>query len=162
MLLTMCGRSPVPSTRSCNMEKDQEEEPLKATKLCTLLAVVAMVTLAGASPPEESANAAVLANAPGREGAAVQAAERAQRAEPAQPKPPEPKQPERRPEPKAPRAEGDGLAELLASEDYLLLDVRRPEELEEHGTVEGYLNIPIEELADRLDEVPRDRPVLTA
>ena len=71
-------------------------------------------------------------------------------------------QPEPRPEPEAPRAEGDELAELLGSGDYLLLDVRRPEELEEHGTVEGYLNIPIEELADRLDEVPRDRPVLTA
>ena len=36
------------------------------------------------------------------------------------------------------------------------------DELEERGTVEGYLNIPIEELADRLEEVPRDRPILTA
>ena len=132
---------------------------MKATKPCTLLAVVAMATLAGASPPQESANSAGPANAPSHEGATAETAERAQRAELAQPKPPGP---ERRPEPKAPRAEGDRLAELLASEDYLLLDVRRPEELEEHGTVEGYLNIPIEELADRLDEVPRDRPVLTA
>ena len=32
----------------------------------------------------------------------------------------------------------------------------------ERGTVEGYLNIPIEELADRLEEVPRDRAILTA
>lgn len=67
-----------------------------------------------------------------------------------------------RPAPQAPRAAGDRLADLLASDDYLLLDVRRPDELEERGTVEGYLNIPIEELADRLDEVPRDRPILTA
>ncbi len=126
---------------------------MRATMLCALLAVVAMATLAGASPPKESADAPVATNALGQ-GSAT--------AEPAQPTPPEPEKPARRPEPKAPRAEGDELADLLASEDYLLLDVRRPEELEEHGTVEGYLNIPIDELADRLDEVPRDRPVLTA
>lgn len=126
---------------------------MRATMLCALLAVVAMAALACASPPEESADVAVPTSASGQ-GSTT--------AEPAQPTPPEPEKRERRPEPKAPRAEGDGLAELLASEDYLLLDVRRPEELEEHGTVEGYLNIPIEELADRLDEVPRDRPVLTA
>ncbi|MCH7824078.1 MAG: CoA-disulfide reductase, partial [Acidobacteria bacterium] len=73
-------------------------------------------------------------------------------------------QPERRerPRPEAPRAEGDRLAELLTSGDFLLLDVRRPDEIERLGTVEGYLNIPIEELADRLEEVPRDRPILTA
>ena len=112
---------------------------MRATKIRWLLAVVAMVTLACDRAPEEAANAA---------GAARENAE--------------PARPEQRPEPQAPRAEGDELAELLASEDYLLLDVRRPEELEENGTVEGYLNIPIEELADRLDEVPRDRPVLTA
>ena len=67
-----------------------------------------------------------------------------------------------RPQPNAPRAEGAQLAEFLASADVLLLDVRRPEELEELGTVKGYLNIPIEELADRLEEVPRDKPILTA
>ncbi len=133
---------------------------MRATRMCTLLAVVAMATLACAGPPEESANNAGPANAPSQAGATAEAAEPGQRAQPAQPK--QPAQPERRPEPKAPRAEGDKLAELLASEDYLLLDVRRPEELEENGTVEGYLNIPIEELADRLDEVPRDRPILTA
>lgn len=71
-------------------------------------------------------------------------------------------QSDERREPQAPRAEGDRLADLLTSEDYLLLDVRRPDELEERGTVEGYLNIPIEQLAERLDEVPRDRPILTA
>jgi rhodanese-related sulfurtransferase len=63
--------------------------------------------------------------------------------------------------PEAPRAEGDRLAELVDSDAYLLLDVRSPEEIAELGTVEGYLNIPIEELAERLDEVPRDRPILT-
>jgi hypothetical protein len=94
---------------------------------------------AGEQPAE---SAAVTEAAPSTEASAEQATER--------------------PQPEAPRAEGDRLAELLASEDYLLLDVRRADELEELGTVEGYLNIPIEELADRLDEVPRDRAILTA
>ncbi len=67
-----------------------------------------------------------------------------------------------RAQPQAPRAEGVQLAEFLEGADVLLLDVRRPQELESRGTVEGYLNIPIEELADRLEEVPRDRPILTA
>jgi hypothetical protein len=67
-----------------------------------------------------------------------------------------------RPTPEAPRAEGDQLAAFIASTDVLFLDVRRPDEIEELGTVENYLNIPIEELAERLDEVPRTKPILTA
>ena len=62
----------------------------------------------------------------------------------------------------APKLEGDALAEALADANVFLLDVRNPEELEEIGTVEGYVNIPIDELADRLDELPKDRPILTA
>ena len=62
----------------------------------------------------------------------------------------------------APRITGDQLAEVLANTDVFLLDVRRPEELQQLGTVEGYTSIPIEELGDRLDELPRDRPILTA
>ena len=60
------------------------------------------------------------------------------------------------------KIEGDALAEMLADDNVFLLDVRNPEELEEYGTVEGYVNIPIEQLADRLDELPKDRPILTA
>ena len=33
---------------------------------------------------------------------------------------------------------------------------------QELGTVEGYVNIPIDQLADRLDELPRDQRILTA
>jgi hydroxyacylglutathione hydrolase len=40
----------------------------------------------------------------------------------------------------------------------VLLDVREPEEYA-HGHVPGALNFPQAELASRLDEVPRDRPV---
>ena len=63
---------------------------------------------------------------------------------------------------KAPRITGDQLAEVFAKADVFVLDVRRPDELQQLGTVAGYTNIPIEELGDRLDELPRDRPILTA
>ena len=137
---------------------------MRAIKLCALVGVVALVALACQSAPEDAvnapANAAVAGNAAA--GATADAASapaaNAPAAEVAA------AQPERRerPRPEAPRAEGDRLAELLTSGDFLLLDVRRPDEIERLGTVEGYLNIPIEELADRLEEVPRDRPILTA
>ena len=57
---------------------------------------------------------------------------------------------------------GEALASALHNTDVFLLDVREPDELEELGTVEGYTNIPIDELDGRLDELPRDRPILTA
>ncbi len=56
----------------------------------------------------------------------------------------------------------DGVAERLAAgEDIFLLDVRRPDEIEEHGAIAGYVNIPIDELESRLSEVPRDKPIVT-
>jgi glyoxylase-like metal-dependent hydrolase (beta-lactamase superfamily II)/rhodanese-related sulfurtransferase len=42
----------------------------------------------------------------------------------------------------------------------VVLDVREPEEYD-HGHVPGAINLPQADLAGRLDEVPRDRPVLT-
>ena len=65
-------------------------------------------------------------------------------------------------ETEAPQLEGAELAAMLEDEDIFLLDVREPSELEELGTVEGYVNIPIDELADRLDEIPKDKRILTA
>lgn len=62
----------------------------------------------------------------------------------------------------APQIEGAELAAMLAEENIFLLDVREPSELEELGTVEGYVNIPIDQLEGRLDELPRDKPILTA
>ena len=44
--------------------------------------------------------------------------------------------------------------------DAVVLDVREPEEYA-HGHVPGAVNLPQADLASRLDEVPRDRPVLT-
>jgi rhodanese-related sulfurtransferase len=65
-------------------------------------------------------------------------------------------------ESQTPQLEGTELASALADEGIFLLDVREPSELEELGTVEGYVNIPIDQLADRLDELPRDKRILTA
>lgn len=62
----------------------------------------------------------------------------------------------------APRLEADQIEEVLADANVVFLDVRNPEELEELGTIEGYINIPVDQLADRLDELPRDKPILTA
>lgn len=47
-------------------------------------------------------------------------------------------------------------------QESVLLDVRRPAEIAETGTLPGAIRIPIDELPDRLDELPTDRPILTA
>jgi len=60
------------------------------------------------------------------------------------------------------RITADQLVDVFKDANVLLLDVRPPEEIEERGTVEGYINIHIDELEARLDELPRDRPILTA
>jgi rhodanese-related sulfurtransferase len=52
-------------------------------------------------------------------------------------------------------------ARLDAGEDIYLLDVRNPEELEEHGVIEGAINIPIDQLEARLSEVPQDKEIVT-
>jgi len=46
-----------------------------------------------------------------------------------------------------------------AGEDVYLLDVRNPDELEADGMIEGAVNIPVDQLEARLDEVPKDRPI---
>jgi len=40
------------------------------------------------------------------------------------------------------RIEAQDIDRVLAESDALLLDVRDPEEIEELGTIEGYVNIP--------------------
>ena len=52
-------------------------------------------------------------------------------------------------------------ARLEAGEEVFLLDVRNPDELVEHGQIEGAVNIPIDELESRLEEVPEGMPVVT-
>lgn len=60
------------------------------------------------------------------------------------------------------RIAAEDIAEVLRDSNVVLLDVRRPDEIEELGTLEGYLHIPIEELESRLDELPKDKAILTA
>jgi len=51
---------------------------------------------------------------------------------------------------------------VLSDPNVVLLDVREPWELELYGTRKGYVNIPLAELEARLDELPRDKTILTA
>ena len=45
-------------------------------------------------------------------------------------------------------------------ENLLYLDVREPKELEELGTLKGFVNIPLSHLESRLSEVPKGRPIV--
>ena len=46
---------------------------------------------------------------------------------------------------------------LDAEEKIFLLDVRRPEELEQIGTIKGYHHIPMSQLEDRMAEIPKGK-----
>lgn len=61
----------------------------------------------------------------------------------------------------APRVEAADIDAALAG-GALLLDVRTAEELAEHGTLEGFVHIPIDELEARIGELPTGVPILTA
>ena len=72
--------------------------------------------------------------------------------------------PENLPDPVGDEARVDAadLDTTLADPSVVLLDVREAWELERFGTREGYLHIPLAELEERLDELPRDKLILTA
>ena len=55
----------------------------------------------------------------------------------------------------------DDLKGYLAEGKYYFLDVREPSELEQYGSVKGYVNIPLGQLEKRLGEVPKDRTIVT-
>ncbi|RTR40041.1 CoA-disulfide reductase [Shewanella canadensis] len=46
------------------------------------------------------------------------------------------------------------------SDQQILLDVRNPGELMKSGAVEGAVNIPVDQLRGRLEELPRDKEIL--
>lgn len=50
---------------------------------------------------------------------------------------------------------------LKDSKNIFFLDVREPKEIEELGSVKGYVNIPLGELEKRLNEVPKDKLIIT-
>lgn len=56
-------------------------------------------------------------------------------------------------------AEFDGY--LAHPEKVLLVDVRRPDEVSTIGGFPVYLSVQIKDLKDHLNEIPRDRPIIT-
>ncbi|WP_394244493.1 FAD-dependent oxidoreductase [Vibrio astriarenae] len=46
------------------------------------------------------------------------------------------------------------------SDDQVLLDVRNPSELESVGFIEGAINIPVDELRQRMGELPKDKEIV--
>ncbi|ADQ41046.1 FAD-dependent pyridine nucleotide-disulfide oxidoreductase [Caldicellulosiruptor acetigenus I77R1B] len=53
----------------------------------------------------------------------------------------------------------DRVFELLDNPEYLILDVRTPEEYE-FGHIKGAVNIPVDELRNRLNELPKDKKII--
>lgn len=66
-------------------------------------------------------------------------------------------------ETQAKKASPEEIRALLeGKEKPFFLDVREPKELEELGTLPGYVNIPLGQLESRLAEIPRDRLIIIA
>ncbi len=64
---------------------------------------------------------------------------------------------------KPPRIEIDALKQHVdQGRDLFFLDVREPKEIEELGTLKGFVNIPVGQLEGRLNEAPKDRYIVTA
>ena len=49
-----------------------------------------------------------------------------------------------------------------SKEKFFFLDVREPKELEERGTIKGYVNIPLSQLEARVKEIPSGIPIVSA
>jgi rhodanese-related sulfurtransferase len=62
----------------------------------------------------------------------------------------------------APKMTSDEAMALLEKGEVFFLDVREPKELEDLGTLEGYVNIPLGQIEKRLNEIPKDKAVITA
>jgi hypothetical protein len=65
-------------------------------------------------------------------------------------------------QPNAPKMASDDVLALLEKGEVFFLDVREPKELEELGTFEGYVNIPVGQIEKRLNEIPKDKAIITA
>jgi rhodanese-related sulfurtransferase len=65
---------------------------------------------------------------------------------------------------KQPRKLSDAeLEKLLQDEKNLFfLDVREPKEIQELGSIKGYVNIPLGQLESRLSEIPKNKLIITA
>lgn len=61
------------------------------------------------------------------------------------------------------RIEIDALKKHVDDEkDLFFVDVREPKEIEELGSLKGYVNIPVGQIESRLSEIPKDRFIVTA
>lgn len=67
-----------------------------------------------------------------------------------------------KPENKTKTLSADELKELLEKKQVFFLDVREPKELEELGTIKGYVNIPLGQIESRISEIPKDKLIVTA
>lgn len=65
-------------------------------------------------------------------------------------------------QPKAQKMASDDVMALMEKGQVFFLDVREPKELEELGTLEGYVNIPLGQIEKRLAEIPKDKAIITA
>ena len=56
----------------------------------------------------------------------------------------------------------DELKALLEKngKELFILDVREPKEIEELGSLEGYLNIPLGDVEKRVAEIPKGKPLV--
>lgn len=73
-----------------------------------------------------------------------------------------PPSPQPAPKPQAQKMASDDVMTLLEKGEVFFLDVREPKELQELGTLEGYVNIPLGQIEARLAEIPRDKAIVTA
>lgn len=64
--------------------------------------------------------------------------------------------------PQAPKMDSDDVFALVEKGQVFFLDVREPKELEELGTFDGYVNIPLGQIEKRLAEIPKDKAIITA
>ena len=60
------------------------------------------------------------------------------------------------------RVKAEDIDAVMQDKKIFFLDVREPKELQEFGSYEGYVNIPMSQLESRMAEIPKDRPILTA
>jgi hypothetical protein len=95
-------------------------------------------------------------------GALIAAAASTASAQPPPAAPPPTTPPQVAPLDESRRIQADDIDKHLAEGKVVLLDVREPKELEELGTIEGAVHIPLGQLEKRMGELPKDRLILTA
>jgi rhodanese-related sulfurtransferase len=65
---------------------------------------------------------------------------------------------------KQPKKLSDADLERLLKDpkNLFFLDVREPKEIQELGSIKGYVNIPLGQLESRMAEIPRNKLIVTA